>query len=413
MTKISEKWTLAHHYHSIHPKAENSSREESLTSRYLVERVIETILEKISINTLKDPGFKVQDSACGTGSLLIAWYEILREYHSHEHIVNEMLSGFETNFSYFRAVRNYYGFTGILNESFLENSMKNKVKAVTINPPYSNGMHNKFFAMAFEALEDGGVMTCIHPSNYALTKSERIDQYESRVRSIVQEYESTIEFIDGNPHFKNAHFFGPLCITTVVKKKDKKILVKNTHLNKDDVIVNDINDVYIHGDLALVKSIVDKVLSKGLENFHTRNTKFDKSGPLFLQLPGVCGHPMKEGKTNPDFSCIVYKKDQNNYKSILTNDFNSLPNGRGLNVNSEEEAKNAFDVMKIKFTRFMLSTEKIGQNVWSGTMLKAIPYLDFSISWTPESVYKFFNLSEQEIELIETYIENYYDSDFE
>ena len=117
MTKISEKWTLDHHYHSIHPKAENSSREESLTSRYLVERVIETILEKISINTLKDPGFKVQDSACGTGSLLIAWYEILREYHSHEHIVNEMLSGFETNFSYFRAVRNYYGFTGILNES--------------------------------------------------------------------------------------------------------------------------------------------------------------------------------------------------------------------------------------------------------------------------------------------------------
>lgn len=282
-----------------------------------------------------------------------------------------------------------------------------------INPPYSNGMHNKFFIRTFEALNDGGTMTCIHPSNYALTKSERIDQYESRVREIVQDYESTIEFIDGNPHFKNAHFFGPLCITTVTKNKYKPITIKNTHLSKPNNIISNIEDVYVHGDLELVKSIVTKVKSKGLDTFHSKNTKFITSGPMFLQLPGVCGHPMKDGKANPDFSCLVYKKDQSDYNSILTTEFKDLKNGRGLNVLSDKHAKNAFDYMKQKFTRFMLSTEKNGQNVWSGTMLKAIPYLDFSKPWSSSEIYQFFNLSKKEISLIETYIEDYYDIDFE
>jgi len=280
------------------------------------------------------------------------------------------------------------------------------------NPPYSNGMHNKFFIRTFESLKDGGTMTYIHPSNYALTKSERIDQYESRVREIVQNYESTIEFIDGNPHFKNAHFFGPLCITTVTKNKHNNIIVKNTHLSKPDDIVKNIEDVYVHGDLKLVKSIVNKVKSKGLDNFHNKNTKFITSGPMFLQLPGVCGHPMKDGKPNPDFSCLVYKKDQNNYTSILTTEFKNLKNGRGLNVLNDKHAKNAFNYMKQKFTRFMLSTEKNGQNVWSGTILKAVPYLDFSRSWDSSKIYEFFNLSEEEVNLIETYIEDYYDIDF-
>lgn len=289
----------------------------------------------------------------------------------------------------------------------------NKIDAATINPPYSNGMHNKFFIQTFEALKEGGVMVCIHPSNYALTKSERIDQFEGRVREIVQDYESTIEFIDGNPHFKNAHFFGPLCITTVIKRKNKVITVKNTHLSKPDEVVYDISKIYIHGQLDLVNSIIEKVKSKNLENFHTKSTKFDKSGPYFLKLPGVCGHPMKDGKANPDFSCLVYKQDQGDYTSIFTDDFSTLQNGRGLNILSEEHAINAFSVMKEKFTRFMMSTEKIGQNVWSGTMLKAIPYLDFSKNWTSSEIYEFFSLTSDEINLIENYIEDYYESDFE
>ena len=300
-----------------------------------------------------------------------------------------------------------------IEQDFLNTNIDMNFDVTIINPPYSNGMHNKFFIRAFDALNEGGHMKCIHPSNYALTKSERIDQHEGRVREIVQDHESTIEFIDGNPHFKNAHFFGPLCITTVVKTKNKAITVKNTHISKPDEVIYDISKIYIHGQLDVVNSIIEKVKFKNLESFHTKNTKFDKSGPFFLKIPGVCGHPMKDGKANPDFSCLVYKRDQNDYSSIFTNDFSELPNERGLNVLSEEHAKNAFSFMKEKFTRFMLSTEKIGQNVWSGTMLKAIPYLDFSRSWTSSEIYEFFNLTIEEVNLIETYIEDYYESDFD
>lgn len=290
--------------------------------------------------------------------------------------------------------------------------MKNKIDVAIINPPYLDGMHNKFFIQTFETLKDEGIMTCVHPSNYALTKSKRINRFEYKVREIVQNYESTIEFIDGNSYFKNAHFFGPLCITTVIKKKNTAITVKNTHLSKQDEVIHDINKIYIHGQLHLVNSIVEKVKSKHLDSFHTKNTKFDKSGPCFLKLPTIIGHSMKNGKPNPDFSCLIYKQDQYSYTSIFRDDFAALQKGRGLNILNKEYAINAFSFMKEKFCRFMLSTEKTGPNVWNGTSLKAIPYLDFSRNWTSSEIYEFFNLTIEEIGLIETYIEDYYESDF-
>lgn len=41
--------------------------------------------------------------------------------------------------------------------------------------------------------------------------------------------------------------------------------------------------------------------------------------------------------------------------------------------------------------------------------MSVIPWLDFSKEWNDEKLYKYFNLSEDEIKFIEKIIPNYYD----
>ena len=70
---------------------------------------------------------------------------------------------------------------------------------------------------------------------------------------------------------------------------------------------------------------------------------------------------------------------------------------------SESEAKNAISYTQTKFFHIMVSVMKITQN----TMQKAyacVPLQDFSKSWTDEELYAKYNLSQEEIEFIESMI---------
>jgi site-specific DNA-methyltransferase (adenine-specific) len=70
-------------------------------------------------------------------------------------------------------------------------------------------------------------------------------------------------------------------------------------------------------------------------------------------------------------------------------------------ASSEEEAVNIANYMKTKFFRFMISIRKGTQHNKSETF-SFVPEMDMSRSWNDKRLYKFFELSEDEI----TYIEN-------
>ena len=69
-------------------------------------------------------------------------------------------------------------------------------------------------------------------------------------------------------------------------------------------------------------------------------------------------------------------------------------------VNSETEADNLVIYLKTKFANFLLSLRKNTQDIKPDTC-KYIPLVDLSISWTDEMLYKEFNLTQEEINLIE------------
>ena len=134
---------------------------------------------------------------------------------------------------------------------------------------------------------------------------------------------------------------------------------------------------------------------------------------LYLKLNQIAGNRPKPGVlgNNPDFNCLLYKADVD--ANVLENLLTTQPtkDGNYIGINNKKEAKNMYEYLLLKPTRFCLSLYKINSNLHRGE-LKMVPYLDFSKKWSNEKFYSFFGLTEDEINFIETYIQDYYECDF-
>lgn len=76
--------------------------------------------------------------------------------------------------------------------------------------------------------------------------------------------------------------------------------------------------------------------------------------------------------------------------------------GSDLNLN-ETTANNLASYLKTKFTRFLHSLAKSSQDATSKTY-RFIPHMDFTQNWNDSALYKYFDLSEPEVCLIESSI---------
>ena len=70
---------------------------------------------------------------------------------------------------------------------------------------------------------------------------------------------------------------------------------------------------------------------------------------------------------------------------------------------SKEEMKNAKSYMVTKFFRALVAINKISQNA-SYKVYETVPMQDFSKPWTDEELYAKYNLTQEEIDFIESMI---------
>jgi hypothetical protein len=73
----------------------------------------------------------------------------------------------------------------------------------------------------------------------------------------------------------------------------------------------------------------------------------------------------------------------------------------------KESAENFLFYLKTNFARFCLAMYKNNSQLECGEM-SLIPWLDFSIKWEDDLLFKNFNLDESEIKFISKIIPNYY-----
>ena len=210
----------------------------------------------------------------------------------------------------------------------------------------------------------------------------------------------------------------------------------NLYVDSRLLITRDL-DIFIRNSKAI--SILDKVIPEdgsiktlsdiisprkpfGLEGNFVKTPKFHNSEKN-LRNPVVCyGKARARGFIERASVCShiewidtwkVYMPYANNIGTELNDDnqntfigepgscctetFLSVGHTLGL---TENTAKNLSDYMRTKFARFLLSLAKISQHGTSKTY-RFVPIVDFNEKWTDEKLYKYFELSQEEINCIE------------
>ena len=280
------------------------------------------------------------------------------------------------------------------------------------NPPYKGGLHIEIFNKSFEELNDGGTLICLHPSAPFINRKPTKDNGKTqKIKDIVSKYKTRLTLVDGNKIF-DARFFTPLSITIVEKVLDEKIEVVYSHIdstNTEVKIYDKLDSVFIHGN-DIVIEIYNKILKNIKSDVHSKLTRTGNRSNYYLKINSIVGNPPKKGKINPDFNCILYKQNENNFKKLITDTFENGDNNF-LGFETIELAKNGFEYLKTKFARFCLSLYKMNQHLDRGE-LKIVPYMDFSQEWTDEKLFDYFELTQDEKQFINTYIQNWYEQDF-
>jgi hypothetical protein len=303
-------------------------------------------------------------------------------------------------------------FESLINTMGFIKSNNSKKDFIVINPPYKGGLHIEIFNKAFEELNDGGTLICLHPSTpFINRKPTKDDGKTQKIKEIVSKYKTRLTLVDGNKMF-DAGFFTPLSITRVQKVLDEKIEVVYSHIdsnNKKVKVYDKLDDIFIHGDDIVLK-IRDRIFSKmdkSLEDFNGR-TDSSKKYNFYIKTTSILGNIPKNGKLNPDFFCLIYKSDENNFDKLLNDKFENGYNYIGCD--DKKNAVNMFEYFKTKFVRFSISIYKLNQNLHRGELM-AVPYMDFSQEWTDEKLFEHFGLEIEERNFINNYIQNWYERD--
>ena len=358
-------------------------------------------LNRTTKRNLKSGKIKIHTPYAKSGSITQVITYLLKENFSE--LTNEEIVGM---ISY-----DDKKFSSLINTMGFSKTTKTNKDFIVINPPYKGGLHIEIFNKAFEELNDGGTLICLHPSTpFINRKPTKDDGKTQKIKEIVSKYKTRLTLINGHNIF-DAMFWNPLSVTRVEKILDTKIEVVYSHIdstNKEVIVYDKLDDIFIHGN-DLVIQIYNKIknkINKTINSNLTRNGHLDN---YYLQIIGIGGNRPIKGTPHPDFNCIISKKYENNFDDIITKTFEK-GDSNYLGFESIDFAKNGFEYLKTKFSRFCVSLYKMNQHLDRGE-LEIVPYMDFSQEWTDKKLFDYFELTQEEREFINTYIQNWYERD--
>lgn len=120
--------------------------------------------------------------------------------------------------------------------------------------------------------------------------------------------------------------------------------------------------------------------------------------------------PLKVLVSKNNYNLVTYKQEKRNHKSAFkpSKSVKIYDNENTVSKNvvfdTEKEAENFRSACMTKFYRFLVKHSLTSQNIKN--VNKFIPFLDFTKTWTDQMLYKLFDLTDTEINIIETEIDD-------
>lgn len=381
------------------------------------EKIVKEMFFKLDSIDWRNPNLKILDPAAGFGTFLREAYIRLKEFHSEDHILDNMLYACEINkfkslfMSKKMGLRNIY-VGDFLNMRFPENWPK-EFDITVSNPPFGTRTDKKdlkFIEKCYSLTSD--LMVFIHPASSYIDLKGNNKTYKNYLENHIEGIEEIV-LLNGNFVF-DINTSTPCCSITKFnkKKKEDSILVKNKIFNREDKI----------------KSFDELTVWGSRKEFFTFGEKIKKyiesSGSLHSE-GNVLGSRAVPLIKNPNSYFVEFTPIRGNISgeenSIHKNDFFTIVRSdvevkHGVPVNFliwfefiEEEDSNRFiKYLKTDFARMCLALSKTNTTLFNGE-LKTIPWMDFSQDWTDEKLYAHFQISEEEQSFIKEIILPYYD----
>lgn len=386
--------------------------------------LVNEMLDKLPNEVFTSSTTTFLDPCFGEGTFIIDIVRRLRAAgHSMDNIEKRVF-GVEISQPLFNRVSrklNRYNFT-LLNTDSLKYDFKDmKFDVIIGNPPYqlkeSNSRNTKllFTEFTYKAKEVGRHVLFVIPSNYLEGNKGPLKTFRKFIKS------NGLEFISED---KSQYFEVNTAGISYIKLGEGKT---DKYLFADKVVVNNYDESKIVSDFE-VNNLYTKLLSKesklnvsrGKRNIYIKSTEQyvdckaeDYTVPMFLKT--IKGEP-KQVYVKPDTKADVTAS----HFALVTQDWNkkllqfnniwyrtdkmftSNLNFIYFILEASETFESFISYTKSNLFRFLLKNTDNGSRAISIGSLKQFPKLPFNTTWTDEKVYKYFNLTQEEINLIES-----------
>jgi hypothetical protein len=252
----------------------------------------------INEELFKNPKSTFLDPTAGTGGIVIGLLKKLLNYHTKEHILNNMIF-VNDNSKVNCDVLRHLGFKNIYNEDIMSDKINKKFTCVVLNSPYQSNTSDKNSANALwvkinqkvtELVEDDGYIATIHPDswlNYSETYSDynkgrmTTRLYRARVLSIVKPLFIWVGKKIGSEYFSN---IGVDFSVIISKKTNEELPIIFKHNDNEIVLpklgkrlipkTSDINVINLFNKLFNDNDDFVKILSNNSSSFVSDTRKW-------------------------------------------------------------------------------------------------------------------------------------------
>jgi hypothetical protein len=295
------------------------------------------------------------------------------------------------------------GFRKHMKEVWKKNSFSYSIG----NPPFNQNVDLKFLKLSHDVSENTII---IHPSVWLIDNKLKNKTFQD-CREYINDRLYHIELLNCNKIF-NIGLFVPCSITYITKYISSVIIVENK-ISRNTYTTNNINDIDLYDCNEHYLKIKNKIKNYCIKNgnlwgdnckriYNGTKTINDKKYEVgFSPIRGHVSINDDSKMVMDDFYTFIQKKDESKHIGEKT-DYKLK-----FGFDTLAEAENFLNYLKSNFARFSVSIYKTSQTFHGGE-LEVVPWLDFTQEWTDEKLYKYFDLTEEEIKFIEKNIPKYY-----